>query len=143
MTNLDHNGRLAVCSGNIVRNIAERSLVNPDTRPIGIYAEAETTVTGNVVEAVPGIGIMAGYGTFLRNVVISDNVINAAHIGIGVSVVEDPSPGPVMISDNLIVEPLEHGIVGLHWDDIASDDLVRDAGRYPHVTISGNTVARL
>ena len=28
--------------GNIVRNIAEQSLVNPDTRPVGIYAEADT-----------------------------------------------------------------------------------------------------
>jgi len=143
ITNFDHGGRLATCSGNIVRNIAERSLVNPDTRPVGIYAEADTAVTGNVVENVPGIAIAAGYGTFLKNVVIADNVVNAAHIGIGVSVVENPSPGPVKISDNMIFDPLDYGIVGLHWDEVASDDLVRDAERYPHVSIEGNTIGRL
>src|SRR5690606_23646995 len=38
VTNLDHGGQLAVCSGNIVRNIAPFSAVNPDTTPIGIAA---------------------------------------------------------------------------------------------------------
>jgi hypothetical protein len=43
----------------------------------------------------------------------------------------------------MIFDPLDHGIVGLHWDEIASDDLVRDAERYPHVSIDGNTIGRL
>src|SRR5690606_27029986 len=38
ITNLDNGGQLAVCSGNIVRNIFPRSRVNPDTSPYGIYA---------------------------------------------------------------------------------------------------------
>src|SRR5690606_20224198 len=46
ITNLDSGGRLAVCSGNIVRNITPVSLVNPDTVPIGIFAEADTAITG-------------------------------------------------------------------------------------------------
>lgn len=143
ITNFDYGGRLATCSGNIVRNISPSSLVNPDTRPVGIYAEADTVVTGNVVENVPGIAYMAGYGTYLKNVIMADNVANAVNIGIGVSVVENPSPGPVKISDNMIFEPLDYGIVGLRWDEIASDDLIRDAGRYPHVSIEGNTIGRL
>ena len=142
ITNFDSGGHLATCTGNIVRNITASSAVNPDTRPVGIYAEAETVVSNNTIEGVPGIGIVAGYGTFLRNVVISDNVLYGVNIGIGVSVVRDPSPGAVKISGNLIDDPLDLGIVGLEWDKIVSEDLVRDAANYPHVTLADNTVTR-
>lgn len=141
VTNLDTGGHLAVVSGNIVRNITERSEVNPDTRPVGIFAEAETVVSDNVVENVPGVGILAGWGSFLRNVSVSDNVIYAVHVGIAVSVAEEP--GPVRIAGNLVSDPLDHGIVGMAWMDIVSDDLVRDAAKYPHVTLEDNVIARL
>ena len=142
ITNFDSGGRLATCTGNIVRNIYASSAVNPDTRPVGIYAEAETVVANNTIDGVPGIGIVAGYGTFLRNVVISDNVLYGVNIGIGVSVVRDPSPGAVSISGNVVSDPLDHGIVGLEWDKVVSEDLVRDAANYPHVTIANNTITR-
>ena len=61
MTNFDHGGRLSVCQGNIVGNLAERSLTNPDTVPYGIAAEADAAVTGNIVEQVPGAGIVVGW----------------------------------------------------------------------------------
>lgn len=141
VTNLDSGGHLAVVSGNIVRNITERSDVNPDTRPVGIFAEAETVVSDNVVENVPGVGILAGWGSFLRNVSVTDNVLYAVHTGIAVSVAEEP--GPVRIAGNLISDPLDHGIVGMAWINIVSDDLVRDAGKYPHVTLEDNVIARL
>ena len=140
VTNMDQAGHVATVTGNVVRNIREASAVNPDTRPIGIYAEAETTVTGNTVYSVAGTGIRAGNGTFLRNVVIADNSIYGARTGIGVSVVQDPSPGPVSITGNIIGDPLDHGIVGMEWEEVVSTDLVRDAAKYPHVSISGNRV---
>jgi uncharacterized secreted repeat protein (TIGR03808 family) len=143
ITNFDTGGHLATCTGNIVRNIYPSSVVNPDTRPVGIYAEAETVVANNTIEAVPGIGIVGGYGTFLRNVVISDNVFYAVHIGIGVSVVQDPSPGHVSITGNVVSDPLDYGIVGLEWEKIVSDDLARDAANYPHVTIANNTITAI
>jgi uncharacterized secreted repeat protein (TIGR03808 family) len=143
ITNFDTGGRLATCTGNIVRNIYPASAVNPDTRPVGIYAEAETVVANNSIENVPGIGIVAGYGTFLRNVVISDNVLYGVNIGIGASVVHDPSPGHVSITGNLVSDPLDHGIVGLEWENVVSEDLVRDAANYPHVTVAGNTVTQI
>jgi uncharacterized secreted repeat protein (TIGR03808 family) len=143
ITNFDTGGHLATCTGNIVRNIYPSSAVNPDTRPVGIYAEAETVVANNSIEAVPGIGIVAGYGTFLRNVVISDNVFYAVHIGIGVSVVQDPSPGHVSITGNVVSDPLDYGIVGLEWEKVVSDDLARDAANYPHVTIANNTITAI
>ncbi len=97
-------------------------------------------VANNVIENVPGIGIAAGFGPFLRNVSISDNVITGADIGIGVTVVNDPQVGKVRVSGNLIAAPKQHGIVGMEWETIVSDDLIRDAGNYAHVSVSDNTV---
>ena len=138
ITNLDQGGQLATCLGNIVRNITPASLVNPDTTPTGIFAEANTAISGNTVQNVPGIAIGAGYGPFLRNVLISTNVISDSHIGIGVSVVEDC--GPVHIADNMIYNPTKFAAIGLRWTDIAEPDLLANADRFPHVTVSGNVV---
>ena len=138
VTNMDQSGQVATVSGNIVRNIRASSAVNPDTRPIGIYAEAETTITGNTVYSVAGTGIRAGNGEFLRNVVIAENVLSAVNTGIGVSVVD--KAGAVAISGNTIAAR-DHAIVGMEWEQVVSDDLVRDAARYPHVSLNGNRVA--
>jgi uncharacterized secreted repeat protein (TIGR03808 family) len=137
VTNMDQSGQVATVTGNVVRNIREASAVNPDTRPIGIYAEAETTITGNTVYSVVGTGIRAGNGEFLRNVVIADNVVSAVNTGIGVSVVD--KAGPVTITGNTVTAT-DHGIVGMQWENVVSDDLVRDAARYPNVSLSGNRV---
>lgn len=141
ITNLDTGGYLASCTGNIVRNIFPRSAVNPDTVPVGIYAEADTVVANNVVENCPGVGIAAGYGPFVRNVAISSNVLTGCAIGIGVTVVSDPRVGAVQVSGNLVAGATTAGIAGMEWQKVVSDDLARDAARYPHVTIAGNSVA--
>ncbi|KKB11646.1 hypothetical protein VE25_11705 [Devosia geojensis] len=135
ITNLDRGGQLAVCSGNIVRNIAPFSSVNPDVSPYGIYAEAETVITGNTVENVPGRAIAAGYGPFLRNVVISGNMVRKADIGIAVSVVD--GTGAVHIANNLLAEILDHKVAGLAWDDVVEPDLLANAGRFANVSVSG------
>ncbi len=135
VTNMDQSGQVASVTGNIVRNIREASAVNPDTKPIGIYAEAETTVTGNTVYGVVGTGIRAGNGPYLRNVVIADNVVSAVNTGIGVSVVD--GAGPVAITGN-VIDALDHAIVGLEWERVVSPDLATDAPRYPQVSLSGN-----
>jgi uncharacterized secreted repeat protein (TIGR03808 family) len=133
MTNFNEGGYLAVCSGNIVRNILPSSPVNPDISPVGIFAEADVAVTGNAIERVPGIGIVAGYGTYLRNVLIADNVVTATHIGIGVSVVD--GAGTVQIGDNIIHDALEHELVGLAWSDVVETDLRTNAAQYGHVVL--------
>lgn len=137
VTNMDQSGQVAAVTGNIVRNIRAASAVNPDTKPIGIYAEAETTITGNTIYSVVGTGIRAGNGEFLRNVVIADNVVSAVNTGIGVSVVD--KAGPASVTGNIITA-IDHGIVGLAWEAVVSDDLIRDAARYPHISLSGNRV---
>ena len=138
ITNFNEGGRLATCTGNIVRNIAPNSRVNPDTVPVGIAAEADTVISGNVVEAVPGLGIGAGWGPYLRDVVVSNNVVRDVEIGIGVSVAEEA--GKAVVSGNLVTQARRASIAGLAWDDMVSDDLVRDVGRFPNIAITGNSV---
>ncbi len=139
ITNFDQNGRLATCTGNIVRNIYPGSRVNPDTTPAGIFAEADAVIANNLVEAVPGLGIGAGWGPYLRDVVVQGNVVRDVVIGIGVSVAE--GAGNAVVTGNLVSGARSAGIAGLAWWDTVSDDLVRDASQFPAVTVSGNRVS--
>ena len=132
MTNMDVGGQLAVCADNIVRNIYPRSEVNPDATPIGIFAEAETAITGNVIDNVPGVAIGAGWGPYLRNVLVADNVVTSSTIGIGISVAE--GAGAVTVSGNQI-DATEHDIVGLAWTEIVETDLAAAAANYPHISV--------
>jgi uncharacterized secreted repeat protein (TIGR03808 family) len=138
MTNFNDGGRLAVCTGNIVRNIFPKSDVNPDVAPFGIFAEADAVVSNNVIEAVPGIGIGAGYGPYLRDVHVSDNVVREVDIGIGISVAE--GAGAAQVVDNHVSGARLHAIAGMAWQDVVSGDLAADAAQFPHVTVDGNTV---
>lgn len=133
MTNMNNGGQIAVCTGNIVRNITPASVVNPDITPIGIAAEAEAAVTGNTVSGVPGIAFFAGYGTFLRNVLIASNVAYDVRIGIGVSVVD--GAGPVHIANNMLNDPRDYAMVGMAWSDIVETDLAANVDRYSNVSI--------
>jgi len=140
ITNMDQGGHLATCTGNIVRNIAPHSTTNPDAQPVGIYAEADVVVANNTIDTVPGAGIVAGFGPYVRNVVVTNNLITNAMIGIGVSVVQEQSPGPVRVTGNLI-SGAQQGIIGMEWQKVVSQDLAKDAGRYPNITVSDNTVS--
>jgi len=140
ITNMDQGGHLATCTGNIVRNIAPHSTTNPDAQPVGIYAEADVVVANNTIDTVPGAGIVAGFGPYVRNVVVRNNLITNAMIGIGVSVVQEQSPGPVRVTGNMI-SGAQQGIVGMEWQKVVSDDLAKDASRYPNITVSDNTVS--
>jgi uncharacterized secreted repeat protein (TIGR03808 family) len=138
ITNFNDGGRLAACTGNIVRNIQPLSLYNPDTRPVGIYAEADSVVANNVVDACPGVGILAGWGPYLRNVLVSANTIRDIELGIGVSVAE--GAGAAYITSNLISGARMAALAGLKWAEPATLDLARDAADYPNVSLSGNVV---
>ena len=140
ITNLDSGGQVAVCTGNIVRNITATSAVNPDTRGAGIYAEAETVVSANTVVNVAGIGIGAGFGPFRRNVVVTGNTISAVATGIAVSVVDEPPAGPVSITNNQVTGA-SSGIVGMRWDEVTEPDLAKNFANYPQVLVSGNQVS--
>ena len=138
MTNFDRNGRLSICKGNIVRNLAKGSLTNPGVVPYGIAAEADAAIVGNIVEAVPGTGIVVGWGPYLRDVLVSDNLVRGCEMGIVVSLA--PGAGHARISGNIVSGSVRHAIVGARWDDIVSTDLAADADAYDTLAITDNSV---
>jgi uncharacterized secreted repeat protein (TIGR03808 family) len=140
VTNFNNGGRLATVHGNLVRNLGPR---RPGTRPddagLGIGIEAETAVTGNVIENAPTAGMRAGWGPYLRNVTVSGNVVRKAGYGIQVSVA--PGAGHAVISGNLISGARLGAIVGMEWAKPVTGDLAKDgAARYPQLTIANNQV---
>jgi uncharacterized secreted repeat protein (TIGR03808 family) len=142
VTNFDKGGRLAVVQGNLIRNLLGRR--PPGTDPddsagIGIGIEADTVVTGNVVENAPYAGIAAGWGAYLRDVAITSNVIRRADFGITVSVA--PGAGAAVIADNMISDVRSGAIVGMEWKKAVTGDLSKDgAARYAQLSIGGNRV---
>jgi uncharacterized secreted repeat protein (TIGR03808 family) len=142
LVNLDHGGRLGVCSGNIVRNLTTRGPYQADAPGFGagISLEADIAATGNVIEGAPLYGILIGWGPYLRNVVATGNVIRASRIGIAVSVVEDA--GSALITDNLIDGARDGAIVGHRWADAVTGDLAEAGpGGYAHLRIERNLVS--
>ena len=103
--NFNEGGSMAVVQGNIIRNILPKRPIGTapdDDAGIGIFVEADASVTGNMIENAPAFGVMAGWGKYLRDVIISGNVIRNAFVGIGVSVVT--GAGTALVNNNLISE---------------------------------------
>ncbi|WP_147179146.1 TIGR03808 family TAT-translocated repetitive protein [Ciceribacter naphthalenivorans] len=138
VVNLDQGGRLSTVSGNIVRNLKLEGPYVPDGAGfgLGIAVEADTVVTGNVIENAPKWGLILGWGPFLRNVVATSNLIRHAPVGIAVTVVE--GAGAAIISGNLIAETPEGAILGYRWTEKATKELIDGAGDMAHLSIDGN-----
>ena len=138
-TNFNEGGRLATVQGNIIRNLKPtRPQGGPDAAGVGVAVEADAAVTGNVIEDAPTAGISIGAGKYQRDVTVTGNVVRRAGRGIDVSVAA--GAGHVAVTGNMIAEAKNGAIVGMEFDKVASDDLVRDAAKYPQLTISGNQV---
>jgi len=73
-------------------------------------------------------------------VVVSNNLVTNAMVGIGVSVVQAQKPGPVRVTHTLI-SGSQQGIIGMEWGKVVSADLANAAERYPNITVSDNTVS--
>jgi uncharacterized secreted repeat protein (TIGR03808 family) len=142
--NFNEGGRIAVVQGNIIRNLTPKRPIGTapdDDAGIGIYVEADTSVTGNVIENAPSFGILAGWGIYLRDVAISGNVIRNAFVGIGVSVV--PGAGTVLVNNNMISETPRGAVVGLdHARPVTPDLSAEGAQRFAQVVIGTNAVRR-
>ncbi|HKS17910.1 MAG TPA: TIGR03808 family TAT-translocated repetitive protein [Bradyrhizobium sp.] len=142
--NFNEGGRIAVVQGNIIRNLIPKRPIGTapdDDAGIGIYVEADSSVTGNVVENAPSFGIIAGWGKYLRDVAISGNVIRNAFIGIGVSVV--PGAGTALVNNNMISETPRGAVVGLdHARPITTDLAAEGAQRFAQVVVGANAVRR-
>lgn len=136
VTNFNEGGRLATVRGNIVRNLRTQ---RPNEAGTGISVEADTVVSGNVIERAPFAGISAGWGQYLRNVVITGNVVREAGFGVAVSVVV--GAGIAVIANNLFAGTLHGAIVGMEFHKAVTGDLVLSGTeRYPQLKISGNQV---
>jgi uncharacterized secreted repeat protein (TIGR03808 family) len=142
--NFNEGGRIAVVQGNIIRNLLPKRPIGTapdDDAGIGIYVEADTSVTGNVIENAPSFGIIAGWGKYLRDVVISGNVIRNAFVGVGVSVV--PGAGTALVNNNMISETPRGAVVGLdHARAVTPDLSAEGAQRFAQVVIGTNAVRR-
>jgi uncharacterized secreted repeat protein (TIGR03808 family) len=142
--NFNEGGRIAVVQGNIIRNLLPKRPIGTapdDDAGIGIYVEADTSVTGNVIENAPAFGIVAGWGKYLRDVAITGNVIRKAFAGIGVSVVA--GAGTALVNNNMISETPGGAVVGLdHARAITTDLSAEGAQRFAQLVIGGNAVRR-
>lgn len=142
--NFNEGGRIAVVQGNIIRNLIPKRPIGTapdDDAGVGIYIEADSSVTGNVIENAPSYGIVAGWGRYLRDVAISGNVIRKALAGVGVSVV--PGAGTALVNNNMISETPRGAVVGLDHARAVTSDLSADgAQRFAQVVIGGNAVRR-
>ncbi len=142
VTNFNDGGRLAVVQGNLIRNLSPRRPAGTDPNDgagIGIGVEADTAVSGNVIENAPSIGIAAGWGQYLRDVTINANVVRDAGYGIAVSVA--PGAGSAVIADNLVSGARLGAIVGMEWKKPVTGDLSQaGAERYAQLSVVGNRV---
>jgi uncharacterized secreted repeat protein (TIGR03808 family) len=123
-----------VVQGNLIRNLVRGRPAGEDQNNIdafGTSVEADTAVTGNVLDNIEGTGIRAGYGPYLRDVTITSNVVRNTDRGITISVV--PGGGTAVIADNLISEARFGAIVGMEWEKTVTGDLSKNgAGQYAH-----------
>ncbi len=141
VTNFNDGGRLAVVQGNLIRNLVPHrpAGTNPnDDAGVGIGIEADTLVTGNVIENAPHAGITAGWGKYLRDVSITGNMVRMTGYGITVSVA--PGAGSASITNNLIAAARLGAIVGMEWKKPVADLTQEGATRYAHLSLSGNQV---
>jgi uncharacterized secreted repeat protein (TIGR03808 family) len=143
--NFNEGGRLAVVQGNIIRNLLAKRPIGTapdDDGGIGIYVEADTSVSGNVIENAPSFGIVAGWGKYLRDVAITGNVIRNAFVGIGVSVTA--GAGTALVNNNMISDAPRGAVVGLdHARPITPDLTAEGAPRFAQVVVGVNAVRKL
>ncbi len=141
ITNLDHGGRLAICSNNLIRTV--RKGLAPKGKEIiggiGIHVEAEAAVTGNVIESVSDVGISLGWAWGMRNLVATGNMIRDARMGISVSLV--PKERNALIANNVISGAKIGAIVGTEYGKAVTGDLARGPDpKASGVRIEGNAV---
>jgi uncharacterized secreted repeat protein (TIGR03808 family) len=137
VTNFNEGGRLAVVTGNLIRNLFRREAEPVDKRGIGIGIEADTLVANNVIEGAPTAGISAGWGQYLREVSITGNVIREA--GVGILVSSDPKAGACLVANNMISGASDGAIRADDHGTPVGPDLARDAPPAgSRLAISGN-----
>jgi len=140
VVNFNEGGRLATVQGNMIRNLKPKRPAGTDPNDgagIGIAVEADTSVTGNVIEDAPYAGIAIGWGAYMRDVAVTGNVVRNTKFGVTVSVAS--GAGTAVIAGNLISGATKGAIVGMEFTKPVTD-LDREPTRYANLQVSGNRV---
>ena len=140
--NFNEGGRLAAITGNMLRNITA-----PGPYPaqdagfgLGITAEADAVISGNVIDSVAKWGLLLGWGPYLRNVVATGNMVRAAPVGCAVSVAE--GAGSALVADNSFSATPGGAVIGFAWNEKRTGDLaLSDASGYDHLTVERNRIS--
>ncbi|WP_072372395.1 TIGR03808 family TAT-translocated repetitive protein [Hyphomicrobium sp. NDB2Meth4] len=137
VTNFNDGGRLAVVQGNLVRNLFRREHEPVDKRGHGITVEADTALTGNVIENAPTAGIVIGWGAYMREVVATSNLVRASKVGILVAA--DPGTGACLLASNMISGATNGSIRAMDSNgDPTGAELVQGGSSDKQLSISGN-----
>ncbi|MCY6381569.1 TIGR03808 family TAT-translocated repetitive protein [Hoeflea prorocentri] len=141
VANFNEGGRLATINGNVIRNLSTEGPYVPDGFGFGwgIGVEADTAVTGNVIDEAPRAGILMGWGPYLRGVAATGNVVRNSALGVAVSVVDGVQG--ILINNNIFQNTLRGAVVGHRWSERVTGDLTQEgADAFDELTVSGNTV---
>jgi uncharacterized secreted repeat protein (TIGR03808 family) len=137
VTNFNEGGRLAVVANNVIRRVKGGGTL-PNTNGVGIGAEADATVSGNVVEDARDVGISLGWGRYARALSATGNLVRNAPKGIVFSMAEGADG--VLIANNRIVGA-KTGILGSDHGEARTGDLsLPGAALPPGVQIGGNLI---
>lgn len=128
ITNFNEGGRLAVCSGNLVRNVRGGKTLGVTTAG-GIYAEADTLVSNNVIENAKDVGIALGWGPYARNLSAQGNLIRDCGKGITASMTK--GAGPSYIANNIIAGAKIAAVLGMDHLNAMTDDLGKPDAKVP------------
>ena len=142
ISNFREGGRLAVVSGNMIRNLTGKGPYPTDAPGFGtgIAIEADVAATGNVIDGAPLFGMLIGWGPYLRDVAATGNLIRRAPLGIAVTVVD--GAGSAVISDNMISGADKGAVVGMRWTEPVTGDLaLSGADKFPRLLIERNRVS--
>ena len=157
IANFMSGARNSAVTGNVIRNCRTISTSRglPDIRGIGISAEADTVISGNTVECAQRFGIIAGAGTYSRNLVVTDNMIRSTPVGIVASEQTSAATpagnqaGHTLISNNIIQvtsSNVNDGIVTSNYAGtdttyaIVSRKNLITAAAYPRITLPATNV---
>ena len=138
ITNFNAGGRLAAVANNVIRKVKGGSTL-PNTSGAGIAAEADTVVTGNIIEDAADAGISLGWGAYARNLTATGNLLRNCRRGIVFSVTGGADA--VLMANNRITGSAEGSIIGADHGETQTADLGLPDAKMPAIArINGNLV---
>jgi uncharacterized secreted repeat protein (TIGR03808 family) len=137
----DRGGRMAVVSGNLIRNI--RAGRHPGDGSagggVGIMVEGDAAISGNVVDQAETAGLQLGWGESLRDVTATGNTLRDCGYGVQISVA--PGAGYATLAANTIAGARRAAIVGMRWREQATGDLAATGAKdWPRIRLADNTI---